>query len=114
MPIRKLFALALLILIPTIALAAHSVVIAITDATNPAGTTYNIYRGAGVCSSNPSLVKVGSTSTKAFTDPNLAPGTYCYAATAVNSAGDESGNSPTAGAVIPAQPNTVTITVTVQ
>jgi hypothetical protein len=96
------------------ALAAHSVLIAITDTMNPVGTTYNVYRGAGACSTNPTLAKIGSTSTKTYTDASVAPGTYCYVATALNSAGDESAQSPTAQAAIPAPPNAITITVTVQ
>ena len=93
--------------------ATHSVTLTITDATNPAGTTYNVYRGSGACSSNPTLAKIGTTATKTYTDANLAPGSYCYAATAVDSLGDESAKSPTAQGVIPAPPNAVTITVTV-
>lgn len=94
-------------------LGAHSVTLAITDNTNPAGTTYNIYRGSGACSSSLTLTKIGSTSTKSYTDANIAPGSYCYAATAVDSLGDESAQSPQAGASIPAPPSAVTITVTV-
>lgn len=111
---RKTIAFLLVgLLLPALALAAHSIVVAITDTTNPAGTTYNVYRGAGACSTSLTLTKVGNTTTKTYTDANLAAGTYCYAATAVDTLGDESAQSPQAGATIQAPPNAVTITVTV-
>lgn len=110
--IRLVLVLSLLVM-PLRAQAAHSATITITDTTNPAGMSYNIYRGAGACSTNPTLSKIGTTSTKTYTDSGLAAGTYCYAATALDSLGDESAKSPTAQGVIPMPPNAVTITVTV-
>jgi len=103
------------LLLPILAMAAHSVLVTITDTTNPAGTTYNVYRGTGACSSSLTLSKLGSTSTKTYTDATVQSGnTYCYAATAVNTAGDESAQSPEAPATLAALPAAVTITVTVQ
>jgi hypothetical protein len=109
----SLLALALLG-VPARAQATHSVKISWTDTTNPAGTTYNVYRASAACSTNPTLTKLNTApiTTQGYTDSNVAAGTYCYAATAVGPGG-ESAQSNQAPAVILAPPNAITITVTV-
>jgi hypothetical protein len=108
-----LLALLLVPAIPSFGQAApHSVKLTIIDATNPTGTTYNIYKASAACSTNPTmtLLTPAPISSQTFTDANVPPGTYCYAATAVGTGG-ESAKSPTASAGIP--PNGVTITIIV-
>lgn len=94
--------------------APKKVVISWTDTTNPAGTTYNVYRASAACSTNPTLTKLNAApiTTQGYTDSNVAAGTYCYAATAVGPGG-ESAQSNQAPAVILAPPNAITITVVV-
>lgn len=108
------FAALLLLAAPLFGQTTHKVTLTITDTVNPSGTSYNVYRASGACSTSLTLTKIGTTSTKTFIDSNLAAGSYCYSATAVDSLGDESAQSPQAGAVIPTPPSAVTITVTVQ
>jgi len=116
----KLSALALAFLLvlaaPARAQGTHSVKITWTDTTNPSGTTYNVYRASAACSTSPTLTKLNTTpiTTQSYTDANVAPGTYCYAATAVSTQGDESVKSNLSAATIAAPPNAITITVTVQ
>lgn len=108
--------LALFLALSSSAQTTHKVVITWSDTANPAGTTYNIYKAAAACSSSPTLTKLNTApvATQSYTDANVAPGTYCYAATAVNTQGDESAKSNQGPAIIAAPPNAITITVTVQ
>jgi hypothetical protein len=79
---------------------AHYVTLTWQDPTNPAGTTYNVYRGEGPCNLSPALTRIASgISALTYEDDTvvLFSGTYayCYAVTAVNS-GQESVKSNTA------------------
>lgn len=107
--------LTLLLALPLPAQTVHSVKVTWTDTANPAGTTYNIYKASAACSSSPTLTKLNTApvTTQSYTDANVAPGTYCYAATAVNTQGDESARSNQGPATIAPPPNAITITVTV-
>jgi hypothetical protein len=83
------------------------------DATNPVGTTYSIYRASGTCNGTPTFTRIASGLTvKTYADAGIAPGNYCYVATAtVNSM--ESDQSASAGAAV--RPFVVTgLNVTVQ
>jgi len=68
--------------------------------------SYNIYRGDGTCAASPTMAKIANTgantiSVMTYTDSTVIAGnTYCYAVTAVNSAG-ESPMSALAQAIIP-------------
>ena len=71
-----------------------------TDSQNPAGTTYSIYRAAGICSGSPVFSKIATGLTaKTYIDQPVAPGNYCYAATAT-AGGMESGQSVGAQAAV--------------
>lgn len=113
----KLSAIALLLVLAVPALgqsAPKKVVITWNDTLNPTGTTYNIYRAAAACSTNPTLAKINTApvTVMTYTD-SPGPGTYCYAATAVGPGG-ESALSNQSPATILSLPNAIVITVTVQ
>lgn len=82
------------------------------DTVNPAGTTYSIYRAPGLCSGTPTFAKIATGLTqKTYADTAVAPGNYCYTATATLN-GIESPQSASAGAVVtPFAPNGLSITV---
>jgi len=114
--ITRLLVILFFAAVPAQAQTVHKVTITWTDTVNPAGTTYNIYRAAAACSTNPTLAKLNTVPITAmtYTDSAVTNGsTYCYAATAVGPGG-ESADSNEAPAVIVAPPNAITITVTVQ
>lgn len=93
--------------------AQHSVTLTWTDTSNPAGTTYSVYRATGVCSGAPTFSKLlTGVTAKTYTDATVTPGNYCYQVTAVF-AGIESAPSPTALAPVPSWPPTQ-LAVTVQ
>lgn len=92
--------------------ATRTVTLTWADTSNPAGTTYSIYRASGPCSGTPVFSKVATGLTaKTYQDATLAPGNYCYVATA-SLGGIESAQSTSAGAVVtPFAPNGLAITV---
>jgi hypothetical protein len=114
--------LLLLALFSVVAFAqAKSAILTWTDAINPAGTTYNVYRAPGPCVSTPAPVfaKIASAvPAKTYTDPALALGTYCYRVTAFGGGLESDPSTAVGAAVPPATPGglsiTVTVTVTVQ
>jgi hypothetical protein len=90
----------------------HSVTLTWQDASNPAGTTYSIYRAQGLCSGSPVFSKLATAITeKTYKDTTVAPGNYCFHVTATfNSM--ESAPSNTAVAPVPSfSPSNLTITV---
>lgn len=103
---------------------AKSVTVAWTDTSNPANTTYNLYKLTGTCVGAPAFndaahrIQTGLT-VKTFTDANVNPGTYCYQVTAVNPAApvnsNESVPAPPNGAqaviILVSPPTTVVITI---
>jgi len=112
---KKLIALIALwlVAVPGMAQAAsHSVTLTWTDASNPAGTTYNVYRAPGLCSGTPAFSKVGSAvAGKTYTDTTVTVGNYCFQVTAVFS-GAESVPSNLVNPNVPAfAPTTLTFTV---
>ena len=81
--------------------SSHTVALAWVASTTTTVTSYNVYRSTGNCNS---LVKINPSpiTSLAYTDATVAnTTTYCYAATAVDSNGLESGLSTTATAMIP-------------
>jgi len=62
---------------------AHGIALTWLDATNPPGTTYSVWRSNGLCSGTPVFAKIATGVTvKTYLDTPLAPGNYCYTATA--------------------------------
>jgi fibronectin type 3 domain-containing protein len=95
--------------------STHSVVLSWTDTTNPAGTTYSIYRVAGLCSGTPTFNKLATAlTTKTYTDSTVVPGNYCYQATATSQSGVESAPSNSVNPSVPTfAPTNLTFSVTV-
>ncbi len=79
----------------------HQVTLTWTDAINPVGTTYNIYRVSSTCASPTfGTAMVTGVVLKTYVDATVVPGNYCYAVTAFLN-NSESGFSPTALAPVP-------------
>jgi len=58
------------------------VILTWADKVYPARTTYNVYRGVGMCSGTPTFSKLASGLTaKTYQDTTVIPGDYCYAVT---------------------------------
>ena len=90
----------------------HSVTLTWQDPSNPAGTTYSVYRATGLCSGNPAFSKIANAiPAKTYEDTTVQPGNYCYQVTAtLNSV--ESGPSNTALAPVPSwAPTQLSVTV---
>lgn len=109
------FRLALFVLLALGVLAqttTRTVTLTWADTANPAGTTYSIYRATGLCSGTPAFAKIATGLTaKTYQDAALAPGNYCYVATASLN-GIESAQSTSAGTVVtPFAPSGLSITV---
>lgn len=108
--------LLLVILLITISMfgqaATHSATLNWVDASNPTGTTYNIYRATGLCSGTPAFTKVVSAlAVKTYQDTTVTPGNYCYQVTATFN-GIESSPSNQAGAPIPSfAPTNLSLTI---
>lgn len=81
-----------------------------TDAKNPAGTIYNVYRAPGDCATPATFVKIATGTAKVYADSTIKPGKYCYQVTAGDSA-----PSNTATAVVPSfPPEGLTVSVTLR
>jgi hypothetical protein len=93
-------------------ITTHSVTLTWTDALNPAGTTYSVYRATGLCSGTPAFSKVATALTaKTYADTTVQPGNYCYAVTATLN-GMESAQSKPVSASVPAfAPTALSFTV---
>jgi hypothetical protein len=64
--------------------ATHSVTLNWADTSNPATTTYSVYRAMGLCTGTPTFSKIASALTvKTYQDATVTPGNYCYQVTAV-------------------------------
>ena len=92
--------------------ANHSVTLTWQDTSNPAGTTYSVYRATGLCSGTPAFSKIAAGLTaKTHEDTTVQPGPYCYAVTATLN-GVESAQSNTALAPVPSwAPTQLSVTV---
>lgn len=90
----------------------HSVTLTWQDNSNPAGTTYSVYRATGLCSGTPTFAKIASAvATKTYQDTTVQPGNYCFSVTASFN-GMESAQSNTAAAPVPSfAPANLTVTV---
>jgi hypothetical protein len=110
---KTLILLVLLVAGLAAAQTTHTATLTWVDTLNPAGTTYNVYRAAGLCSGTPPFSKIASAVTvKTYADPNLSPGNFCYQVTA-SLGGVESAASNQAGAPVPSFPPT-NLAITVQ
>lgn len=92
--------------------ATHSVTLTWVDASNPTGTTYNVYRASGLCSGTPVFSKLASAiAVKTYQDTTVTPGNYCYTVSA-SLAGAESAQSNTVNpAIQPFAPTGLSFTV---
>lgn len=111
----KLMFLVLALLFASVAhaqAAQHSVTLNWVDASNPAGTTYNVYRATGLCTGTPTFSKIGSAITaKTYQDTTVTPGNFCYQVTATFN-GSESVPSNSINPNVPAfPPSGLTFTV---
>lgn len=85
-----------------LAQAPHSVTPTWSDISNPAGTTYSIYRATGLCSGTPTFAKIATAvAAKTYQDTTVSPGPYCFSVTATFQ-GVESAQSNSALANVPA------------
>lgn len=90
----------------------HSATLTWSDTTNPAGTTYNVYRATGACAAGLTFTDIApGVAVKTYVDSTVTPGVYCYQVTAVLN-GVESAPSNQAGAPVP--PNAPSLTVVVK
>lgn len=93
--------------------ATHSVQLNWTDNTNPATTTWNVYRSPNACPMS-SPTKLTNVNVKTYTDTAVVSGaTYCYTVRAMYS-GSESVDSNTAQALVPVDavpPTGLTVTI---
>lgn len=101
-------ALLFLSALPLIAQSApatqHSVTLTWTDDANPAGTTYTVYRSAGLCSGAPTFSKLATAITdKTYLDTSVTSGNWCFSVTATSN-GMESAQSQAATAPVPSFP----------
>jgi hypothetical protein len=81
--------------------AGRTVLLTWTDPTNPAATTYSVYRAEGGCVAASPFVRVATGITaKTHDDVLPEPGNYCYRVTA-NYKGLESAPSNSAAVTVP-------------
>ena len=111
----KLFMFVLMVFLPVTVWAQapqHSVDLSWVDTSNPAGTTYSVYRVTGLCSGAPVFNKlITGVTTKTYTDTTVIPGNYCYQVTASFN-GVESAPSNAAPASVPSfPPQSLSVTV---
>lgn len=92
--------------------ATHSATLTWVDSSNPAGTTYSVYRATGLCSGSPTFSKLATALTaKTYLDTTVTPGNFCFQVTATFN-GVESAPSPQAPASVPAfAPTNLQVTV---
>jgi hypothetical protein len=108
---KRLALLVLLFAFVAMAQTTHSATLNWTD-TNPAGTTFSVYRATGLCSGTPVFSKIASAVTvKTYVDSTVTPGNYCYEVTATCQS-MESAPSNTALAPVPSfAPTGLSVTV---
>lgn len=94
-----------------VSVTPNTAVLTWTDALNPAGATYSVYRALGLCSGSPTFSKIANGLTvKTYVDSTVSIGAYCYTVTATVS-GMESSQSGTSNASIPpSAPGGLTVT----
>lgn len=103
---KKIIGIAALAVTSLFAQTTHTVSLTWQDNSNPAGTTYNVYRATGLCSGTPTFSKIiTGVTAKAYQDSTVIPGNYCYEVTATFN-GVESSPSNTANPAVPTFPPT--------
>lgn len=105
-----LFALAASAQTPT-----RSVTLTWTDASNPVGTTYNIFKAPSPCATNPTnFARIATgVAVKNYLDAPVSIGSYCYYVTAVYAASESARSQQAPADVNPFAPTGVTATVSV-
>lgn len=82
--------------------APHAVTLTWNDTSNPAGTTYNVYRATGLCSGAPMFSVIQSAvAVKTFKDATVGVGNFCYKVTAVFTNIESSGSNTVNPVVAP-------------
>ena len=90
----------------------HSVTLTWTDTSNPAGTTYSVYRVVGLCSGSPTFAKIATAVTdKTYIDTTVQPGNYCYTVTASFNGAESSPSNSEPALVLPFPPTGLTAVV---
>ena len=104
----------------------HSVGLAATASADAAANptlTYNVYRLNGACpataptsisASGFTKINAAALTTPAYTDANVAPGTYCYFMTAFLNTTESNPSNDASAAVQPAAPTSFGVTTVVQ
>lgn len=112
MKLRAFVLLFILVAVSLAQAAPHSVTLTWTDALNPSGTNYSVYRANGLCSGTPVFSKLATAvSLLTYKDTTVSPGNYCYQVTATFG-GVESAASNTAAPLVPSfAPTALTSTV---
>ncbi len=84
-----------------------------TDDKNPTGTTWNVYRGVGLCGAvTQQFTKVASgLNVKTFTDAGVVSGTYCFYVTAQIGTDESVPSNKVAVTLQPAAPTGLTAVV---
>jgi len=95
---------------------AHSVSLAWTASTDSA-VSYNLYRLSGACPSTGtsgfSKITAAPVTATTYTDSAVAPGTYCYYATAVLNGSESIPSNLASAVVLPAAPTALSIAGTI-
>jgi hypothetical protein len=90
----------------------HTATLTWSDTANPTGTTYNVYRFAGLCSGSPTFTLLASAiAPKTYQDASLNPGNYCYVVTAVYQAAESVYSNSALAAALPWVPEALAVTV---
>lgn len=110
--IALLFFVNLVLLCAPVYAQAHAVSLTWTASTD-GGVSYNIYRLSGACPSSGTsgFSKITGTpvSGTAYTDSNVAAGTYCYYATSVLNGAESAPSNLASAVILPAAPTALSI-----
>jgi len=115
----KLFALVFLVILILFCDVAHAQTHSASltwTASTDSGVSYNVYRLSGACPSSGTngFAKINAAPVTATTyaDNTVAPGTYCYYATAVLNGAESIPSNLASAVILPAPPTALSITGT--
>lgn len=94
---------------------SHSVSLEWTASTD-SGVSYNVYRFSGACPASGtagfSKITTATVIATAYTDTTVAPGSYCYYATAVLNGAESLPSNLVSAVILPAAPTSLSVTAT--